>query len=92
MLRLIAYLVETISWLRIFLSPFLFGVLVGGICYFSIGGTIGAVLFVLLTVAGGIAGVLFARYCTKRKGATTFMSAVNASPDIDKIVGSDKKN
>lgn len=83
--RLVGFLIELVSSARIVLSPFLFGVFIGGIIYYFKQDKSGLVMGGLVAGIGLVLGVLWAVKVKKKMLATDFMSRVNASPDLDKI-------
>lgn len=84
MLKFIAFAVEVINGIRIVLSPFIAGIILGSLAVLGIEGIWGKILGVLLGCTGLILGIYWAVVIAKRKGTTNFMSKVDASPDLDK--------
>lgn len=85
MLKILAYIIECMNGIRIALSPFIAGIILGMLAIFGIEGTMGKVLGILFICTGLMVGVYWAVSVAKRKGTTNFISKVDASPDIDKL-------
>ncbi len=75
--------VEGLFWLRIFISPFLIGVIAGLVCWFTLE-VPGKILAVLFGAGGLLGGYFLAEYARRGHGTTFFMSRVIATPDIDR--------
>ena len=79
------YLMEIAGWIQIVFSPLLAGVIVGGIVYLAIGGTVGMILGILVAIIGLIIGIIWANKIWKKTGTIHFISRVNASPELDNL-------
>ena len=88
MFRFIAWVIELVNWVRIFLSPVVISFFVSIVVYGFIPNLFGMILGAALMLAGFIIGIIWATRIRKTKGTTFFMSRIIASPDLDKI----KKN
>lgn len=75
---------EIIGWIRIFISPFLFGILLGYISMKVFPGQTGLYIGGLLVIAGTVAGVLYANRAWKKHGTIHFISRSMATPELDK--------
>jgi hypothetical protein len=76
---------EIIGWLQIFASPFLIGVLVGGVVYFSIGNKTGLVIGSIFAGSGLIVGIIWATRVWRKEGTNRYMSRAMSSPEFDNI-------
>lgn len=85
MFKTLAYTIEVISLLRITISPFLLGFIVGLIFYFSLKNSFGLFLVILFPISGVITGIIWGINVWKKQGTTSFMSGIYASPDLDKL-------
>ena len=79
------YLMEIVGWIQIVFSPLLAGIIVGGIVYFAIRGTLGIILGILVATIGLIIGIVWANKIWKKTGTVHFISRVNASPELDNL-------
>lgn len=84
MFKIIAYTIELMNGIRIVLSPFIAGLLLGVWAVFGIEGTVGEILGISFGCIGLIIGIYWAVSVAKQKGTTNFMSKVDASPDLDR--------
>lgn len=85
LIKLLAFAIESWSWLKIVASPTLIGCLLGAVLYFSAPGIPGQVGGFACVVVGIVSGVVWANRIWKREGTTTFLSKTEASPDLDSI-------
>jgi hypothetical protein len=76
--------IDAIGWLQIVASPFIGGIIVGGIFYLLIRNTLGVLIGILLACTGLITGVVLANRISRKSGTIDFMSRVDASPELDK--------
>ncbi len=84
--KLLENTIETISFMKIVVSPLLVALFIGIVIYANKTDTLGLMIGVIVTLAGLIAGILLALWTRKNGGASEFNSRVNASPDIDEMV------
>jgi F0F1-type ATP synthase assembly protein I len=75
--------IEAIGWLQIIASPFIGGIIVGGIIYLLIRNTLGVVIAILFACTGLITGIVLANRISRKSGTIDFMSRVDASPELD---------
>jgi hypothetical protein len=76
---------EIIGWLQIFASPFLIGVLIGGIVYFSISNKTGLIIGSIIAGSGLLAGIIWATRIWRKEGTNRYMSRAMSSPEFDNI-------
>jgi uncharacterized membrane protein YdjX (TVP38/TMEM64 family) len=76
---------EVIGWLQIVASPFIGGIIIGGILYLLIGNTLGLVIGILVVCIGLVTGIVLANRISRKNGTIDFMSRVDASPELDNI-------
>ncbi|MFT3982122.1 MAG: hypothetical protein QM687_16760 [Ferruginibacter sp.] len=77
-------LLEIFGWIQIFISPFLLAAIIACIFYFSVPGTMGLIISIILVITGAVTGIIMATKAWKDKGTIHFMSRVSASPELDK--------
>jgi len=75
---------ELIGWIRILISPLLAGFIIGTIVYLIYPTQNGIMAAVAISLAGFIAGILWANSKLKGKGTIHFDSRVMATPELDK--------
>ena len=75
--------IDAIGWLQIVASPFIGGIIVGGIIYLLIRNTLGVVISILFACTGLITGIVLANRISRKSGTIDFMSRVDASPELD---------
>lgn len=78
-------LLEFIAWLRIFISPLLFGLFIGGIIWLNSETLLLKIIALLILLISVIVGIYFAEKVRKKTGTQAFISIINSSPDLDNI-------
>ncbi|MFC0776380.1 hypothetical protein [Terrimonas alba] len=76
---------EIVGWLQIVASPFLTGLAIGLIIYFSSQNKAGFIIAILVATIGLITGIVWANRVWKKQGTIHFMSGIKATPELDKI-------
>lgn len=77
--KFLVALPKVLSWIQIFLSPFLIGVILGGLTYFYFNDSIGEVGGVLILAIGFFTGIWFAEKARKKYGTNEFMTKVSST-------------
>ncbi len=90
--KVFEFITEVIGWLGIVASPLLIGGILGGIVYLNMPNTTGIVLGLTIAIVGLVLGIIWATNRWKNGGTVSFLSRVNATPDIDKMLGNQKKS
>jgi uncharacterized membrane protein YccC len=88
MFKVISFLIETINWIRIAISPTLIGIAFGSVFYYFFQTPMGKIIWIICAVIGCIIGVIWASRIWRKLGTTTFISKIIATPDLDEL---DKK-
>lgn len=86
MLKVVAAVIEILSWIGVILSPLLLGGIIGALLYFGIGGRLGIVAGILFLSLGLIAGIWWVYSISKKGSITAFLSKTMASPDVDEAI------
>lgn len=76
---------EIVFWIKTFLSPFLGGLLIGSICYFTIESIVGIYLFWMFAIAGFAGGIVLATKIWKTQGTANFQGKILATPDLEHL-------
>ena len=84
-MKVLEFLIDVFSWLKIVASPFLIAVIIAVIIYLNISGILGLILSVSILMVGVVVGVILATRIWKTLGTTTFLSRIHATPELDKI-------
>jgi hypothetical protein len=84
MQKLFYTVLELFGWIKIMLSPFLMGLIIGALCYFGLGNDLGRVLGVLIALSGLVIGAIWATEVYKKQGTIQFLSRIMATPELDK--------
>lgn len=79
MKTLIATFLKIAVWLKIFIPPFLLGVIAGTFIWLEYQNLYGNVFAIVLVLAGFIGGILFAEKWRKKKGKAKFMTRSNST-------------
>jgi len=75
---------EIIGWIEIFLSPFLIGLVLATIIYFSFDSILATIISILIAIIGTFFGIKFAtKIYNSKEGTIHFVSRVSASPEVD---------
>lgn len=78
-------LTKIIAWFKIMLSPFLIGILFGGLVYYLMyPDKMAWILSIAITLVGLVIGILWANKHWKNKSTVWFMSRTMASPELNK--------
>ncbi len=88
-MKITAYIIEVLCWLRIVASPTIMGGVAGFLLWKGVGGTSGILFGGFVALCGLILGIMWATRIWKKQGTSTFMSRVNASPDLDNLTTQD---
>ena len=81
-MRFFEMILNAYYWLRIFVSPFSIGLLIGWITWCNIGGFYGQLVGILITSLGAILGIRFAENVRKKEGGA-FVKIEDASKEND---------
>ena len=84
-MKVLAFLIDVCSWLKIIASPFLIAVVIAIIIYLNVSGTLGLVLSVSMLLFGLVVGVVLALRIWEKQGTTTFLARIHATPELDKV-------
>lgn len=82
-MKRLATFVEFLFAVRIALSPFLAGCILGGLCFLKWRTATGIALAIGSMLLGLAAGISWAVSIWKKDSASGFMAKVNASPELD---------
>jgi VIT1/CCC1 family predicted Fe2+/Mn2+ transporter len=82
--------VEVVGWLQIVLSPFLTGVIIIVIVYFSNPSTQRLIVAIVVAFIGLLVGIVFATKVLKKEGTIHFVPRITANPELDNL-GEGKK-
>jgi len=77
-------IVGSLFWIRIFVSPLLAGIMIGGLVFLAIQGFWGWLAWGVLALIGMVSGVLLAEHARRTRGTVEFMSRVGATPELDR--------
>ncbi len=83
MFKFLKFITEAIGWLQIVASPFLIGLGIGAVIYFSKPDTTRLILGISIATLGLIVGIIIATRIWKKKGTVNFMSRITATPELD---------
>ena len=75
---------DAVAWMKIFISPFLAGLIIGLVLWFYSDGILFKVMAVSISIIGFAAGIYFAEKVRKKIGTQEFISTLNATPELDK--------
>lgn len=72
------------GWLRIIASPFLVGLGIGALVYYSEPNSTRWIIAVIVTIIGLVIGIILAYRISKGKGVIPFLAKLIATPELDK--------
>lgn len=75
--------IEITGWLRIMLSPFLIGLVVGGAVYFGYDTLTARAIGIIIAVLGLTIGIVWANRQWKKTGTIAFLSRIEATPELE---------
>jgi hypothetical protein len=84
-MKVLEFLIDAFSWLKIVASPFLIAAMIAIIIYLKVAGILGLVLSVGMLLVGLVVGVILATRIWKTKGTTNFLARIHATPELDKV-------
>lgn len=84
-MKILAWIVEALSWLKIVASPTLLGLVLGFLFYLFKPDLVGVIFGALIAVVGLIIGIVLGTNISKKMGATEFNARIDASPDFDQM-------
>ncbi len=90
-MKIIAFLIEVFSWLKIVVSPLLIAAIIAIIIYLNVPEILGLILSISILLLGLIVGVIWATRVWKNQGTTTFLARIYATPELDKVNEGEKK-
>lgn len=78
------YFTEILGWIQIVASPFLAGLIIGAIIYFSKPNRSTFIAAIVIATIGLIIGVIWATKIWRKTGTMHFMSRIMATPEVEK--------
>jgi len=85
MTKFLEKITELFGWIQIAASPFLVGLIIGAVVYFSNQTTGNLIIGIGVSIIGLVIGILLAtRVYKSKKGAVWFLSRTMATPEIDR--------
>ncbi len=85
MFKIFNFLLELFGWLKIVASPLLISLIIGGIIYFPNPTQLNLIIAMAVIILGLLIGILWANKIWKTKGTISFLSQINATPDLDNL-------
>ncbi len=76
--------VESIGWIQIFLSPFIIGLILSAIIYFSNPNNLTFIIAIGILAVGFVIGIKLATKIKKNEGTINFLSKTTSTPELDK--------
>ena len=76
---------EVMGWFKIVISPFLAGIVIGAVVYFTQPDTTRLILGISIGILGLIVGIIWANKIWRKKGTINFLTEITATPEIDKM-------
>ena len=84
------FFIEIMGWLQIVASPFLIGLIIGGIIYFRKPNTTTLIIGIAMATIGLCIGIVWATRVWRKKGTINFMSRIMATSDLNNKVEDQK--
>ncbi len=84
---------ELIGAVQIFLSPFLIGVIISAIIYFTNPNTITLIVSIIIFLLGIFIGIkLASKIYRSKEGTIDFISKIDSTPEIDNVLNKEKND
>lgn len=83
MFKFLEFITEAIGWLQIVASPFLIGLGIGALIYFSHPTELRMIVGVSVAALGLILGIVWATRVWKKYATMRFLSRIIATPELD---------
>jgi hypothetical protein len=83
-MKIFQFITEAFGWLQIAASPFVVGLILGGIVYLLKRDIVGLSLGIGIASIGLIVGIIWATRVWQRKGTVNFMSRLLGTPELNK--------
>ncbi|TXF76049.1 hypothetical protein [Chryseobacterium sp.] len=83
---------ETIGWLRIFLSPFLIGLIISAVIYFSYPNIWTMIASCAVLALSVVLGAKMASNAAKEHGTMNYISRTAATPELDENLKKDQND
>lgn len=77
--------IEAYYYLRVVLSPLIFGAIIAFIVYNTVEAPFNEILAIVIILSALYAGIKWANWARKKHGSSNFIAKVDASPDLDEI-------
>lgn len=82
--KIFEFLAEAFGWLMIVASPFLIGLIIGAVIYFSDPTEVRLIAGISFAAIGLIVGILWAtKIWRSKRGTIGFLSRIMATPELD---------
>lgn len=78
-------IIEIIAWIKILISPLLFGIVIGLVIWFNFENIVFKFIAILISCLGLFIGIYFAEKIRKKSGTQEFLSTIYSSPDLDNL-------
>ncbi len=83
MFRVFEFIIESVGFVAIVLSPTIIGLGIGFMSYRAIGDVYGEIAGIIISIIGFVLGLLLAVKKWKNGGTVHFLSRISATPEID---------
>ena len=83
---------DTVNWIAIFISPVLIFTILAFIAAFSLDGTVGTIVGLLIFALGVALGIWFAEKARKKEGTTNFMTRLSSTTPQPKEEEEEEEN
>ncbi|MES2560039.1 MAG: hypothetical protein V4590_09885 [Bacteroidota bacterium] len=84
-MRIIAFLIEIIGWIKIVASPLIIDSFIGGLIYLKWNNDAGLAAGIIVAGIGLLGGITWATTVWYKHGTMNYLSKLNATPDLDKL-------
>lgn len=84
MFKQIEQIFETTGWLRIIISPFLIGIIIGVLVYLSEPNPFRLIIGSAIALVGLFVGIIWANNVKKKQSTISFLARIMANPELEK--------
>ena len=84
MFKILETISKVLAWLQIAASPFIVGIIIGGIIYLYQPNSSTLLIGIALATTGFILGILWASRVWKKRGTVEHMAKLASTPELEK--------
>lgn len=83
-MKIVAFFIEILAWLRIVVSPLFIGGIIGGLVYMKWENETGFAVGILIAAIGLVVGITWATTIWYKHGTLNYMAKLSETPELNK--------